>query len=232
VRIVKGDDAVLPSPPQQKHRPGAGRTEQSLSAGLSGSVFFIDDKFIGNRRHLKTERAPVLIAWQQVKEGLSFYAEASIDLSDDGLMAEAGFGSDTPSIFLTSWCFSAPALSSGHHPGHRCLPLSHHLRALYSALKAGFLWPGFAHESSGSGLLPIEASVLNCLGQMRLVNVFVASKVSDRAEREVRAAIYGQSLSRKMPKSYCNIPSPHRVYRGTSEVRQVRHWRNCRMKIC
>lgn len=64
--------------------------------GWRGSVFFVDDNFVGNKKHLKRELLPALIAWQQQKGGLSFYTEASIDLADDEelveMMVAAGFG--------------------------------------------------------------------------------------------------------------------------------------------
>jgi radical SAM superfamily enzyme YgiQ (UPF0313 family) len=94
------------------HRPRTKSTAQVLTElnslyvrGWRGSVFFVDDNFIGNKRHLKTELLPALIAWQQGKDGLTFYTEASIDLADDAelveLMALAGFdtvfiGIETP----------------------------------------------------------------------------------------------------------------------------------------
>ena len=73
--------------------------------GWRGQVFFVDDNLIGNKRALKTELLPALIAWQQGRRGLPFYTEASINLADDPelmrLMAEAGFdgvfiGIETP----------------------------------------------------------------------------------------------------------------------------------------
>ncbi|MBC2594157.1 B12-binding domain-containing radical SAM protein [Ruficoccus amylovorans] len=76
------------------------------ASGWRGSVFFVDDNFIGNKRVLKRELLPALIDWQRDKTGIPFYTEASINLSDDedlmNMMAQSGFdtvfiGLETPS---------------------------------------------------------------------------------------------------------------------------------------
>jgi len=84
------------------HQPRTKSTPQVLAEldglydrGWRGSIFFVDDNFIGNKKRLKTDLLPALIAWQKKKGGLSFYTEASINLADDAqlmeMMVKAGF---------------------------------------------------------------------------------------------------------------------------------------------
>lgn len=80
--------------------------ESLFTHGWRGSVFFVDDNFIGNKRTLKDDLLPAIIAWmEQRKYPFTFITEASLNLADDDdlmrLMVQAGFdavfvGIETP----------------------------------------------------------------------------------------------------------------------------------------
>ncbi|HUU15739.1 MAG TPA: DUF4070 domain-containing protein [Sedimentisphaerales bacterium] len=103
------------------HRMRTKTTEQVLdeleslySLGWRDEVFFVDDNFIGNKAHLKTELLPAIIGWMKKRQyPFPFNTQASINLSDDeelmGLMVKAGFdcvfiGIETPSEDSLSEC--------------------------------------------------------------------------------------------------------------------------------
>lgn len=74
--------------------------------GFNGSLFFVDDNFIGNRRILKKELLPAITKWlQKHNHPFHFQTEASVNLADDeklmDMMVKAGFskvfvGIETP----------------------------------------------------------------------------------------------------------------------------------------
>ena len=95
------------------HRPRTKTKEQLISEldavfdlGYRGSIFIVDDNFIGNKKKLKAEIMPAITKWQEKRHyPFSFLTEASINLADDEelmrLMSDAGFnnvfvGIETP----------------------------------------------------------------------------------------------------------------------------------------
>jgi len=85
------------------HRPRTKTAEQVIAEldnlhnlGWRGTVFFVDDNLIGNKRCLKIELLPALIERQKDKGKTPFSTQVSINLADDEqlmrMMVEAGFG--------------------------------------------------------------------------------------------------------------------------------------------
>ncbi|SDU05970.1 B12-binding domain-containing radical SAM protein [Desulfobacula phenolica] len=86
------------------HKPRLKTTDQIIleldiiySLGWRGSIFFVDDNFIGNKRFLKEQLLPALALWRKDKKGCVFFTESSINLADDerllSMMVKAGFDS-------------------------------------------------------------------------------------------------------------------------------------------
>jgi len=79
---------------------------QLLQIGWRGSVFFVDDNFIGHKKKLKNELLPALINWMSSHNNPFFFiTEATINLADDidlmDMMVKSGFakvfvGIETP----------------------------------------------------------------------------------------------------------------------------------------
>jgi radical SAM superfamily enzyme YgiQ (UPF0313 family) len=70
--------------------------ESLYTQGWRGSLFVVDDNFIGNKKKLKAEVLPAIIEWMEKRRyAFPLFTEASINLADDdelmSLMAQAGF---------------------------------------------------------------------------------------------------------------------------------------------
>jgi radical SAM superfamily enzyme YgiQ (UPF0313 family) len=150
--------------------------------GWRGPVFFVDDNLIGNKRALKTDLLPALIACQRERRWrFNFYTEASVNLADDAelmhMMAEAGF--DT--VFIGIETPDADALAECNKRQNQRRDLVADVKRIQRAglqVQGGFI-VGFDSDSPGifqrqvdfiqkSGIVTAMVGLLNALPDTRL----------------------------------------------------------------
>lgn len=68
--------------------------------GWRGSIFFVDDNFIGNKKYLMNHLLPTLIDWQKGKKQIAFNTEASVNLADDKALMEMMVTAGFDSVFI------------------------------------------------------------------------------------------------------------------------------------
>jgi radical SAM superfamily enzyme YgiQ (UPF0313 family) len=88
--------------------------DQLMRIRWKGSVFFVDDNFIGHKNKLRNELLPAIITWMELNRNpFYFITESSIDLADDEdlmvKMVKAGFekvfvGIETPEVNCLTEC--------------------------------------------------------------------------------------------------------------------------------
>jgi radical SAM superfamily enzyme YgiQ (UPF0313 family) len=137
------------------HRPRT-KTAVQIITELNGlyalgwrkSIFFVDDNFIGNKKHIKAEVLPALIEWRKGKIGMPFSTEASINLADDPellrLMVTAGFdavfvGIETPNEDSLAEC------SKNQNKGRDLVESVKRLQRAGLQVQGGFI-VGFDHD--------------------------------------------------------------------------------------
>lgn len=118
--------------------------------GFVGSLFFVDDNFIGNRRVLKRELLPAIINWQNDhNQPYNFLTEVSINLADDQelmqLMVQAGFsrvfvGIETPDEESLMEC------SKTQNKNRNLLEGVQYIQSAGMEVSAGFI-VGFDHDT-------------------------------------------------------------------------------------
>jgi len=117
--------------------------------GWRQGVFFVDDNFIGNKKHIKAEILPALIEWRRGRKGMPFSTEASINLADDPelmrLMVQAGFdtvfvGIESPNEDSLAEC------SKNQNKGRDLLESVRRLQRAGLQVQGGFIL-GFDNDS-------------------------------------------------------------------------------------
>ncbi len=140
------------------HRPrvksGAqviGELASLRQAGWRGPIFFVDDNVIGNKKALREDLLPALIAWRRAGYAQPLQTEASINLADDPkLMAQmvaAGFDS----VFVGIETPDEASLKECDKKQNQRRDLVADVKTLQRAglqVQAGFI-VGFDHDTPG-----------------------------------------------------------------------------------
>jgi radical SAM superfamily enzyme YgiQ (UPF0313 family) len=164
--------------------------ESLYAIGWRGNVFFVDDNFIGNKKILKTEVLPALIAWRRDKVGLSFSTELSINLADDAelmrLLVEAGFttvfvGIETPNDAGLSEC------SKGQNRGRDLVESVKRLQRAGLQVQGGFI-VGF--DSDSTSIFQQQVDFIQMSGiataMVGLLQAPYGTRLYERMQREGR----------------------------------------------
>lgn len=150
--------------------------------GWRGSIFFVDDNFIGNKKKLKTEILPAIAEWMERRNyPFTFHTQASIELSDDEelmkLMVKAGFdavfiGIETPHEMSLAEC------SKVQNKNRDLLSCIKKIQRFGFQVQGGFI-VGFDNDPPGifdaqikfiqnSGIVTAMVGILNALPKTKL----------------------------------------------------------------
>jgi radical SAM superfamily enzyme YgiQ (UPF0313 family) len=156
--------------------------ESLYQTGWRGTVFIVDDNFIGNRIKLKKELLPALIRWsEQRKYPFSFMTEVSINLADDDelldMMIRAGFSAAFVGIETTN-SDSLEECGKSHNRNRDLMASVRKLQNNGFIVSGGFI-VGFDHDPEtifeqqisfiqGSGIVTAMVGLLNAPPGTRL----------------------------------------------------------------
>ena len=159
--------------------------------GYRGSVFVVDDNFIGNKKKLKADILPAMIQWMEEKEyPFRFLTEASINLADDEelmqLMASAGFNN----VFVGIETPNEKSLAECNKFTNKNRDLVASVKTLHNhgfEVMGGFI-VGFDHDPISIFKSQIDfiqrSGIVTCL--VNLLNAPFKTKLYDRLREESR----------------------------------------------
>ncbi len=155
-----------------------------------GTVFFVDDNLIGNKRHLKNELLPALIDYQRRGRPTLFNSQASINIADDPellrLLGKAGFdtvfiGVETPDPQSLAECQKSQNVNRD---------LLADIRTIHAAgiqVQGGFIL-GFDHDSplSFGRLVEFIQAAGIVTAMVGLLQAVAGTRLYDRMKKESR----------------------------------------------
>ena len=170
--------------------------------GWRGSVFFVDDNFIANRRAV-AEALPAVARWQEEHgRPFEFYTEASVDLATQprllSAMVEAGFST----VFLGIETPSAEALRETQKLQNLRMELHEAVARVTSAgleVYAGFIvgfdadGPGiFAVQRDFIGSVPVAAAMIGLLTALPRTQLWRRLEREGRLRRDCSGDQFGR----------------------------------------
>jgi radical SAM superfamily enzyme YgiQ (UPF0313 family) len=164
--------------------------EALRDSGWRGSVFFVDDNFIANRKAV-AEVLPEIEAWQ-VRNGrpFEFYTEASVDLATQPKLLEAMGRAGFTTVFLGIESPSADALKETHKLQNLRMSLTESVERVTRAgmeVYAGFI-VGF--DADGPEIFETQRSFIDSLpvaaAMVGILTALPRTQLWRRLEREGR----------------------------------------------
>src|SRR4051812_26732485 len=163
------------------------------ATGYRGSVFFVDDNFIGNRVAV-AQLLPHVRGWQE-KNGFpfEFYTEASVDLASKPELVESMVKTGFSSVFLGIETPSAESLKETHKLQNLRQPSDDAVRLITAAgleVYAGFI-VGF--DSDGPEIFELQRRFISSLpvpvAMIGILTALPGTQLTRRLEKEGRLRI-------------------------------------------
>jgi radical SAM superfamily enzyme YgiQ (UPF0313 family) len=117
--------------------------------GWRGSVVFVDDNLIGDKRQLREELLPALIQWKKGKMGVSFSTQVTINLADDDALMEEMVKAGFDTVFVGIESLDEESLTECNKKQNRDRELLEDVRRMQHAglqVQGGFI-VGFDHDT-------------------------------------------------------------------------------------
>ncbi len=172
------------------------------ATGYRGTLFFVDDNFIGNRRAV-AELLPRLTQWQRAHDWpFELYTEASVDLASEPALLAGLRAANFTAVFLGLETPSAASLKSvGKHQNLRLDPSEAVRRITAAGLEvyAGFI-VGF--DTDGQGIFRAQDDFISALpiptAMVGLLSAVPGTALWDRlkAEGRLRTEASGDQFDR------------------------------------
>jgi radical SAM superfamily enzyme YgiQ (UPF0313 family) len=163
------------------------------STGYCGSVFFVDDNFIGNRVAV-AQLLPHVRAWQEANGfPFEFYTEASVDLATKPELVDSMVSSGFSSVFLGIESPSAESLKETHKLQNLRQPSDEAVRLITEAgleVYAGFI-VGF--DSDGPEIFEAQRRFISSLpvpvAMIGILTALPGTQLTRRLQKEGRLRI-------------------------------------------